>query len=146
MPSELVNSVISRPQPPSPRITRRNSVSVTPAIGARTVAGRIHTCLTRYSAGIAAEFAHSAARSCAARMLRARAVKLGLSQLMLLTLLRRWRVFQVFIQAQKLSAERSTIHRPVLFPGSDRQGRAHRGHLRIQVIEIVKNESLANHG
>src|SRR5690348_11447261 len=39
MPSELVNSVISRPHPPSPRITRRKSVSVTPAIGANTAAG-----------------------------------------------------------------------------------------------------------
>src|SRR5262249_14456547 len=39
MPSELVNSVISSPQPPRPRITRRNSVSVTPAIGASTAAG-----------------------------------------------------------------------------------------------------------
>src|SRR5260370_34915391 len=41
MPSELVNSVISRPQPPRPRITRRKSVSVTPAMGARTAAGRM---------------------------------------------------------------------------------------------------------
>src|SRR5712692_11862128 len=41
MPSELVNSVISRPQPPRPRMTRRKSVSVTPAMGASTAAGRI---------------------------------------------------------------------------------------------------------
>src|SRR5690242_2683131 len=41
MPSELVNSVISSPHPPSPRITRRKSVSVTPAMGARTAAGAI---------------------------------------------------------------------------------------------------------
>src|SRR5438445_3553443 len=41
MPSELVNSVISNPQPPSPRMTRRKSVSVTPAMGARTAAGRM---------------------------------------------------------------------------------------------------------
>src|SRR5229473_2655844 len=41
MPSELVNSVISRPQPPRPRMTRRKSVSVTPAMGARTAAGRM---------------------------------------------------------------------------------------------------------
>ena len=41
MPSELVNSVISSPQPPRPRMTRRKSVSVTPAMGARTAAGRI---------------------------------------------------------------------------------------------------------
>src|SRR5215471_8602874 len=83
MPSELVNSVISSPQPPSPRITRRNSVSVTPAMGAKTVAGRIDTSLNLYSAGIAAEFACSAGRSFLVRMLRARSVKVGLSQLML---------------------------------------------------------------
>src|SRR5258707_13308906 len=41
MPSELVNSVMRRPQPPRPRMTRRKSVSVTPAMGARTAAGRI---------------------------------------------------------------------------------------------------------
>src|SRR5438445_7908272 len=41
MPSELVNSVISSPQPPRPRMTRRKSVSVTPAMGASTAAGRI---------------------------------------------------------------------------------------------------------
>src|SRR5207248_9488775 len=41
MPSELVNSVRSRPQPPRPRMTRRKSVSVTPAMGASTAAGRI---------------------------------------------------------------------------------------------------------
>src|ERR1700758_1990252 len=39
MPWELVNSVISRPQPPRLRIKRRNTVSVTPAMGASTVAG-----------------------------------------------------------------------------------------------------------
>src|SRR5512146_3520849 len=32
-----------RPQPPRPRMKRRNTVSVTPAIGARTVAGAIST-------------------------------------------------------------------------------------------------------
>src|SRR5438105_9471258 len=37
----ILNSVISRPHSPRPRITRRNSVSVTPAIGASTAAGRI---------------------------------------------------------------------------------------------------------
>src|ERR1700722_18943688 len=41
MPSEEVNPVISSPPPPRPRITRRKSVSVTPAMGARMVAGRI---------------------------------------------------------------------------------------------------------
>src|SRR5579859_621610 len=38
-PCELVNSVMIRPHPPRLRIKRRNTVSVTPAIGARTVAG-----------------------------------------------------------------------------------------------------------
>src|ERR1700758_2029044 len=52
MPSELVNSVMSSPQPPSPRITRRKSVSVTPAIGARIAAGRIVKSRILYSAGI----------------------------------------------------------------------------------------------
>src|SRR5208283_1045932 len=52
IPSELVNSVISSPQPPSPRITRRNSVSVTPAMGANTVAGCIVRSRILYSDGI----------------------------------------------------------------------------------------------
>ena len=38
-PWELVNSVMMRPQPPNLRINRRNTVSVTPAMGARTVPG-----------------------------------------------------------------------------------------------------------
>src|ERR1700731_4720072 len=42
-PCELVNSVMIRPHPPRLRINRRNTVSVTPAIGARTVAGAIRT-------------------------------------------------------------------------------------------------------
>jgi len=45
-PSALVNSVMISPQPPKPRITRRKIVSVTPAIGAKTVAGRITESLT----------------------------------------------------------------------------------------------------
>jgi len=57
-------------------------VSVTPAMGAKTVAGRIDTSRNLYSAGIAAEFACSAGRSFLVRMLRARSVKVGLSQLM----------------------------------------------------------------
>src|SRR5467141_2225745 len=52
MPSELVNSVISSPHPPSPRITRRKSVSVTPAIGANTAAGRIIKSRILNDAGI----------------------------------------------------------------------------------------------
>ncbi|BDC50832.1 hypothetical protein F183_A31480 [Bryobacterales bacterium F-183] len=42
-PCDDVNSVISKPQPPCERIKRRNTVSVTPAIGARTVAGDMGT-------------------------------------------------------------------------------------------------------
>src|ERR1035438_2549186 len=42
-PCELVNSVIINPQPPRPRMKRRKTVSVTPAMGASTVAGAIFT-------------------------------------------------------------------------------------------------------
>src|SRR5690348_7146724 len=42
-PCELVNSVMIKPQPPRLRMNRRNTVSVTPAIGASTVAGVIVT-------------------------------------------------------------------------------------------------------
>src|SRR5271169_3875723 len=45
MHSALVNSVMIRPQPPKPRIMRRKTVSVTPAIGASTVVGEM--CLSR---------------------------------------------------------------------------------------------------
>src|SRR5580658_9746342 len=40
-PCELVNSVMIRPQPLKLRMKRRNTVSVTPAMGASTVAGAI---------------------------------------------------------------------------------------------------------
>ena len=42
-PCELVNSVMIRPQPPRLRMKRRKTVSVTPAIGASTVAGAMRT-------------------------------------------------------------------------------------------------------
>ncbi len=42
-PCELVNSVINSPQPPWWRMNRRNTVSVTPAMGASTVAGLMLT-------------------------------------------------------------------------------------------------------
>src|SRR5262249_9575788 len=42
-PWELVNSVMIRPHPPRLRINRRNTVSVTPAMGARTVAAVTRT-------------------------------------------------------------------------------------------------------
>src|SRR6478672_5402428 len=43
MPSAEVNSVMINPHPPRLRMKRRNTVSVTPAIGANTVAGAIWT-------------------------------------------------------------------------------------------------------
>src|SRR5216684_1127398 len=42
-PSAEVNSVMIRPHPPRFRMKRRKTVSVTPAMGARTVAGVIWT-------------------------------------------------------------------------------------------------------
>ena len=42
-PWELVNSVMISPQPPRLRMKRRKTVSVTPAMGASTVAGSIFT-------------------------------------------------------------------------------------------------------
>src|SRR5216684_8142162 len=42
-PSAEVNSVMIKPQPPRLRMKRRKTVSVTPAMGARTVAGAIWT-------------------------------------------------------------------------------------------------------
>jgi hypothetical protein len=47
-------------------------VSVTPAIGASTVAGRIHKSRTLYSIGSIAEYALSTGRSPLLSMLRAR--------------------------------------------------------------------------
>src|SRR5882757_5813245 len=43
IPCELVNSVMISPQPPRLRMKRRNTVSVTPAMGASTVAGAMRT-------------------------------------------------------------------------------------------------------
>ena len=43
MPSAEVNSVMISPHPPRLRMKRRKTVSVTPAIGASTVAGAIRT-------------------------------------------------------------------------------------------------------
>jgi hypothetical protein len=42
-PWELVNSVMISPHPPRLRMNRRKTVSVTPAMGASTVAGAIFT-------------------------------------------------------------------------------------------------------
>ena len=42
-PCELVNSVMISPHPPRLRMNRRKTVSVTPAMGASTVAGAIFT-------------------------------------------------------------------------------------------------------
>src|SRR5678815_3756082 len=43
MPSAEVNSVMISPHPPRLRMNRRNTVSVTPAMGASTVAGAMRT-------------------------------------------------------------------------------------------------------
>src|SRR6185369_12471390 len=43
MPSAEVNSVMISPHPPRLRMKRRNTVSVTPAMGASTVAGAMRT-------------------------------------------------------------------------------------------------------
>src|SRR5437879_4374393 len=50
-PCELVNSVMMRPRPPRLRMKRRKTVSVTPAMGARTVAGATRTLPIRTSEG-----------------------------------------------------------------------------------------------
>src|SRR5215831_6025050 len=47
MPSAEVNSVMMRPHPPRLRMKRRKTVSVTPAMGARIVAGEIVTAPNR---------------------------------------------------------------------------------------------------
>src|SRR5690349_15389203 len=52
MPSALVNSVITRPQPVRLRMNWRNTVSVTPAMGARMVAGAISTALLESGAAM----------------------------------------------------------------------------------------------
>src|ERR1700674_2477360 len=51
MHSALVNSVMIRPHPPRPRIMRRKTVSVTPAMGARTVPGEINLSRIEKGAG-----------------------------------------------------------------------------------------------
>ena len=50
-PAAEENSVMIRPQPERLRMNRRKTVSVTPAIGARTVAGAISTVPRRNLAG-----------------------------------------------------------------------------------------------
>src|SRR6266852_5118690 len=51
MPSAEVNSVMIRPHPPRFRMKRRKTVSVTPAMGARTVAGEMVTAPNRTDSG-----------------------------------------------------------------------------------------------
>src|SRR4051794_13797906 len=52
MPSALVNSVMTSPQPVRLRMNWRKTVSVTPAMGARTVAGAISTALVASGASM----------------------------------------------------------------------------------------------
>src|SRR5258708_18827897 len=119
MPSELVNSVISRPQPPRPRMTRRKSVSVTPAIGARTAAGR---------------------------MVRSRIWKdAGIMELRRL-LCRRVLWPQEFIAAEEFSAEGAAVGGPLGFAAIDREGRADGGELGIQIVHVVEGHGFADHG
>src|SRR6266851_3158508 len=119
MPSELVNSVISRPQPPRPRMTRRKSVSVTPAIGARTAAGR---------------------------MVRSRIWKdAGIMELRRL-LCRRVLGLQEFIEAEEFAAEGAAVGGPLGFAGVDGKGGAHGGEFRIEVVHIVEDQGFADHG
>src|SRR6476661_4026765 len=51
MPSAEVNSVMISPHPPKFRMNRRNTVSVTPAMGASTVAGAMRTLPIASEAG-----------------------------------------------------------------------------------------------
>src|SRR5580765_4489547 len=62
MPSAEVNSVMISPHPPRLRMKRRKTVSVTPAMGARTVAGEMLTDPICSVAGTNRE-----ARTCVAR-------------------------------------------------------------------------------
>src|ERR1700694_1132127 len=120
MPSELVNSVIRRPQPPSPRITRRKSVSVTPAIGASTAAGRMVKSRIWKDTGI---------------MLLRYAVSLRYRGVAL----------QKFIQFQEAPAERGAVGRPLWFAGIDSKRGANRCHLGIHVVQVVENHRFADH-
>src|ERR1700690_407199 len=145
MPSELVNSVISRPQPPKPRITRRKSVSVTPAIGASRVAGRITRSRRRYCAGSEADFPRSCWRTSSPSSVRARSENSLFSVLILAFLFLR-SIFQEFIEAEKLAAECGAVDGPVLFPGLASKSSAHRGHFGIQVVHVMEHQSFPNHG
>src|SRR5713101_6833834 len=119
MPSELVNSVISRPQPPRPRMTRRKSVSVTPAKGARTAAGR---------------------------MVRSRIWKdAGIMELRRL-LCRRVLGLQEFIEAEEFAAEGAAVGGPLGFAAIDGEGRADGGELGIQIVHVVEGHGFADHG
>src|SRR5438874_1754736 len=118
MPSELVNSVISRPHPPRLRMTRRKSVSVTPAMGARTAAGR---------------------------MVRSRIWKdAGIMELRRL-LCRRVLGLQEFIEAKEFAAEGADVGGPLGFAGVDGEGGAHGGELGIEIIHVVEGHGFADH-
>src|SRR3984893_6744747 len=119
MPSEEVYSVISNPQPPKPRITRRKSVSVTPAMGARILAGWI----TR------------------SRILN------DTGSTKLLTFFRNIGILlQEFFQPQKFAAQRRAVRRPLVVARAAAERCAYRRHFRIQIVHVVKNHGFANHG
>src|SRR5689334_10415051 len=140
MPSELVNSVISKPQPPKPRITRRKSVSVTPAIGARIAAGSIVKSRILYSAGIitfSVVAGGSPSKTQCARRAKGAA---------LLLLWRREReVLEKFVQAQEFPPQRTGIRGPLRLAGVYGQSSAHGREFGIKVVQIMKNQRFANH-
>src|ERR1700674_939756 len=119
MPSELVNSVISKPQPPRPRMTRRKSVSVTPAMGARTAAGRMVRSRIWKDVGIME----------LRRLLCGRALDL-----------------QEFVETEEFASEGAAVGRPLRFAGIDGERRAHCRELGIQIIHVVEGHGFTDHG
>src|SRR5690349_20344856 len=137
MPSELVNSVISKPQPPKPRITRRKSVSVTPAMGARIAAGRIVKSRILYSAGIISFSVVAGASPSKTQCAK------GAALLLL------WRsereVLEEFFQAQEFPPQRSGIRGPLRLPSVYGQSSARSSEFGIEVVQVMKDKRFANH-
>src|ERR1700674_5043394 len=121
MPSELVNSVISRPQPPRPRITRRKSVSVTPAMGASTAAGRMVRSRIWKVAGII--FCRRLFWFCCSADF----------------------AFQELIELQEAAPQRGAVGGPFVFAGCSGERGADGGKFGIQIVEVMKDHGFANH-
>src|SRR6266480_7421447 len=147
MPSELVNSVMSKPHPPRPRITRRNSVSVTPAMGASTAAGRIVKSRILYSAGNIA-FLHLSGFRVSLRFVSpplpspAPPIKCSCGKghpaskcaptwdragRLCFVGRREREILQKFFQPQEFTSQRTRVRRPLGFAGLLLEGRANRG-------------------